>query len=317
MIPAKETVLVTGATGFVGACLVRDLVDAGHDVHLLHPPGSAGTWRLAGLDGRYTWHAADLRDASAVRRAVDACGPQVVYHLTAHAVAPARRDGAAGLAAHLLGTANLLEALEGHEYRAFVHAGSSAEYGPGDAPRHEDDRPQPCTDDGVAGAAATLRCQAEALKGRPVCTVRLFAAYGPWEDPARLVPHVMGCCQRGEAPQVTAGRQRHDFIHVDDVLTLLNTAADTPCARGQVLHAGTGQGHTVAGLVETIVRVCAGGPLRQRPGTKPCRADDPAPGVAAIERTMALTGWRPQYDLASGVECLRTWSTGGRHALAA
>jgi nucleoside-diphosphate-sugar epimerase len=317
MTPAKETVLVTGANGFVGACLVRELLNACHDVHLVHPRASAGTWRLAGLEGRYTWHAADLRDAAAVRQAIDACRPQVVYHLTAHAVAPARRDGAAGLSAHLLGTANLLEALEGHDYRAFVHTGSSAEYGPGEALRREGDRLEPRSDDAVAGAAATLRCQAEALKGRPVCTVRLFAAYGPWEDPTGLVPHVIECCQRGELPRVTAGGRAHDFIHVDDVLALLKTAADTPRAHGQVLHAGTGRPRTVRELVETIVRVCACGPLRPRPGAGPHRPAEPAPGVAGIERTAALTGWAPRYDLPAGVERLWSWSAGGRRACAA
>ena len=51
-------------------------------------------------------------------------------------------------------------------------------------------------------------------------TVRIFSAYGPWEDPSRLVPYVMGCCLRGEAPRVTAGSQPRDCIHVDDVVDL-------------------------------------------------------------------------------------------------
>jgi nucleoside-diphosphate-sugar epimerase len=69
MPAGKETVLVTGATGFVGACLARRLIDGGQDVHLLYRPGSSGVWRLAGLDGCYTWHPADLRDGDAVRKA--------------------------------------------------------------------------------------------------------------------------------------------------------------------------------------------------------------------------------------------------------
>ena len=37
---------------------------------------------------------------------------------------------------------------------------------------------------------------------------RIFAAYGPWEEPTRLVPYVMGCCLRGETPRVSAGTWR-------------------------------------------------------------------------------------------------------------
>ena len=313
----KETVLVTGATGFVGACLARGLIDGGQDVHLLYRPGSAGVWRLAGLDGRYTWHPADLRDADAVRKAVDACRPAVVYHLAAHGAYPSQRDRATILAANLLGTANLLDALAGHDYRAFVHTGSSSEYGHKDGPMRADDRLEPRTDYGVAKAAATLLCQAEALKGRPVTTVRIFSAYGPWEDPTRLVPYVMGCCQRGETPKVTAGHQPRDFIHVDDVLALLRTAARLPQTRGRILHAGTGRQHTVRDMVETIVSVCAGGRLRPQFGAEPTRPDEPAHWVADIEETAALTGWRPRYDLRSGVERLWPWYSGGRTARAA
>jgi nucleoside-diphosphate-sugar epimerase len=317
MPAGKETVLVTGASGFVGACLARDLIADGQDVHLLHRPGSAGLWRLAGLDGGFTWQRADLRDADAVRRAVDACRPAVVYHLAAHGASPTQRDRATILAANLLGTANLLDALAGHDYRAFVHTGSSSEYGQKDRPMRPGDRLEPRTDYGVAKAAATLLCQAEALKGRPVTTVRIFSAYGPWEDPTRLVPYVMGCCQRGDTPKVTAGDQPRDFIHVDDVLALLRTAARLPEARGRILHAGTGREHTVREMVETIVAVCAGARLRPQFGAEPPRPDEPAHWVADIEETSALTGWRPRYDLRSGVERLWAWSSGGRLARAA
>ena len=73
---ARERVLITGGSGFIGANLAHDLVAEGHDVHLLLRP-EARTWRLAGLAGRYTAHAADLCDPGALRRAVAACRPDV------------------------------------------------------------------------------------------------------------------------------------------------------------------------------------------------------------------------------------------------
>jgi nucleoside-diphosphate-sugar epimerase len=303
-----ERVLITGGSGFIGACLAHDLVGEGHDVHLVLRP-EAKTWRLAGLEGRTTAHAGDLRDAASLRRAVADCRPDVIYHLATHGAYPSQRDRATILATNLIGTANLLDALEGHDYRALVHTGSSSEYGHKAAPMREDDLPQPRTDYGVTKAAATLLCQAEAYRGRPVVTVRVFSAYGPWEEPSRLVPYVMACCLRGEDPQVTAGAQPRDFVYVADVVELLKAAAHTPAARGQILHAGTGVQHTVRDMIETLVAVCGGGRVRARFGAAVTRPDEPAAWVASIERTTELTDWRPRHDLTAGVRRMWQWFT--------
>jgi len=302
----RERVLITGGSGFVGACLAHDLVAAGHDVHLVLRPRSA-TWRLAGLAGRFTPHGADLCDPAGLRRAVAACRPEVVYHLATHGAYPRQTDRAAILATNVLGTANLLDALDGHDYRALVNTGSSSEYGPRDVPMREEDRLCPQTDYGVAKAAATLLCQAEAARGRPVVTVRIFSAYGPWEDPSRLVPYVMGCCRRGEPPRVTTGRQPRDFIYVDDVVALLKRAAELPEARGRILHAGTGRQSSVRDMVDTIVRVCGGGRVAAEYGSEPTRPGEPACWVADITQTTALTGWRPRHDLQAGIERTCKW----------
>jgi nucleoside-diphosphate-sugar epimerase len=318
MSAERRTVLITGGAGFIGACLARALIADGHEVHLLLRAESA-TWRLAGLDGHYVAHRADLRDAAGVRAAVDACGPDVIYHAAAHGTLPSQKDRAAILAANVLGTAHLLDALEGHEYRRLVCVGSSSEYGHYERPMREDDRLAPRTDYAVAKAASTLLCLAEAARGRPVVAVRVFSAYGPWEDPSRLASAVMVCCAQGEAPRVTAGWQPRDFIHVEDVVALLRAAADSPRVVGEVLHAGTGQPQTVRDMVDTVVAVCGGGRIATAYGAADVRPDEPTTWVASIERTSALTGWRPRLDLRAGVEQMWAWflARTGRSASAA
>lgn len=301
----RERILITGATGFIGACLARALTAQGHDVHVTLRSDSS-PWRLAGLEGRYTAHLADLRDLAAVRRAVDAARPQVVYHLAAHGTLYRECDRAEIVASNLLGTCNLLEALDGYDDCTLVQAGSSSEYGHKAGAMREDDRLEPRTDYAVSKAAATLACQAAAFQGRRATTVRVFSAYGPWEDPSRLVPYVMDCCLRGERPRVTSGQQPRDFIYVDDCVELLQVAAHAPAARGQILHAASGRQQTVREMVETIVDVCSGGRLAAEYGGEPLRPDEPTSWVGSIERTTQLTDWRPRYDLRAGVE--RTWA---------
>lgn len=310
----RERILITGASGFLGAYLAHDLVAAGHDVHLLLRLDS-DLRRLRGLAGRYTPWRADLRDADAVRACVRECRPEIVYHLAACGAFQSQQDRGAIVGSNLIGTANLLDALDGVDYRAFVHAGTSSEYGHKPGPMREDDRPEPRTAYGVSKAAATLLCAAEAFKGRPVCTVRVFSAYGPYEDPTRIAAYVMGCCLRGEPARVSAGRQPRDWVYVADVAELLRLAAHHPAARGRILHAGTGRRQTVRDLIETVLAVCGGG--RAEYGQAPERADEPTSWVADIRTTSALTGWVPRHDLRSGVEEYWAWYTSGGNALAA
>jgi nucleoside-diphosphate-sugar epimerase len=303
MAGTGERVLLTGGSGFVGSCLARALVADGHEVHLLLRAGP-DRWRLAGLEGRYRAHLADLRDAAAVRAAVDAARPAVVYHAAAHGTLPTQTDRAAVLAGNILGTAHLLDALDGHDYRALVHLGSSSEYGHKAGPMSEDDRLGPRTDYAVAKAAATLLCLAEAHKGRPVVAVRIFSAYGPWEGPSRLASQVIAACLLGQRPRVGAGGQPRDWVYVEDVIELLRLAADTPAARGRVLHAGGGRDQTVRDLVEALLRAGGGG-LTAEYGAEPTRPDEPARWVASLAETTRLTGWRPRHDLEAGAR--RTW----------
>lgn len=299
-----ERILITGGSGFIGSCLARELIAAGGDVHLLLRP-EFQNWRLKDLAGRFGIHRADLRDAAAVRRAVEACRPDVVFNLATHGAYPFQTDRGEILTTNLLGTVNLLEALRGRDYKALVHAGSSSEYGHKTTAMCEGDRLEPRSDYAIGKAAATHLCLAEGYKGRPVTVVRIFSAYGPWEGPSRIASHVMSSCLRGEPPQVTAGSQPRDFVFVDDVVRLLRVAADEPTARSQILHAGTGRRQTVRDMVEAIVAHVGGLPPLY--GVETTRLDEPTVWQASITRTKQLTGWQPQISLEDGVARMWNW----------
>ena len=305
MAPSRDRILITGARGFIGAALAIDRVEAGHEVHLLLRPGG-DAWRLRQIEGRYYRHDADLRDSAAVRRAVAASRPDVIFHAAAHGTSPGPHDRGEILASNVLGTSNLLDALAGHDYRALVNVGSSSEYGHKDGPMAETDQLDPRTDYAVGKAAGSLLCQAEAWKGRPVCTVRIFSAYGPLEEPSRLASYVMGCCRRGESPRVTSGGQPRDWIYIDDVIALLCRAAECSGVRGNILHAGSGLTQTVRDMVEEILAVATGGRLRADYGAAPRRPDEPAVWIADTTATRAMTGWMPRFDLQAGVA--RMWN---------
>lgn len=299
--PAK--VLVTGGTGFIGAALVRTLVAAGDEVHVVTRSGVAS--RLTDVAGRYQIHRGDLRDFDFVSATMRKVSPEIIFHLAAEGVAL----GSTGLRRQLLQdnvavTSNLLEALAGTPYRAFVHAGSGAEYGVGRQAFIEDSPLRPVSDYGVAKAACSLLCQLEARRGRPVVIVRIFGAYGPGEGPQRLIPYLMRCCLNGEPAHVSTGTQLRDWIFIDDVVGLLRAAADRPTAAGQVLHAATGIAQSVRDAIELVFTV-SGRRTQVVYGIRQPSAAQPDRYLASIDRTQELTSWRPESTLREGIS--RSW----------
>ena len=134
-------ILLTGHTGFKGAWLALWLERLGANVTglALAPDTEPSLFRLLEPWPRLRSIIGDVRDADAVRTAVAAAAPEIVFHMAAQAlVRRGYRDPAATVATNVLGTANVLEAARGGEgLRAVVVVTSDKCYenaGPG---RHE------------------------------------------------------------------------------------------------------------------------------------------------------------------------------------
>ena len=78
-----KRVIITGATGFVGANLARRLLHDQHQVHLLVRPGYT-RWRIEAIRNDVRFHEADLRDEEAVANVVANIRPDWVFHLAAY-----------------------------------------------------------------------------------------------------------------------------------------------------------------------------------------------------------------------------------------
>jgi nucleoside-diphosphate-sugar epimerase len=134
--------------------------------------------------------------------------------------------------------------------------------------------------------------------------MRFFYQYGPFEDPRRLVPHVIGCLLRGETARLTAGEQVRDFLHVEDVADAVGRVAASTL--GGAVNIGSGQPVTVREIALTIARQLDRTDLLAL-GAQPYAPQEPMYIVADSTKLRTATGWRPRFDLDSGLRQTIDW----------
>ncbi|MEW6231238.1 MAG: NAD-dependent epimerase/dehydratase family protein [Chloroflexota bacterium] len=303
----SKHVLVTGAAGFIGANLVRELLQHGATVHALVRPGTK-LWRIADIIPSLNLHIVDLTNRADLQRAVNQIKPEIVFHLAVPSGYPSQPQARVDmLQTSVLGTANLLEAITPIDFHRFVHFGSSLEYGPRNKPLKESDRLEPLTFRGVAKAAATLLCQQFARANRrPVVVLRPFLVYGYWESPARLIPTAIRVALRNEEIDLTAPGYRRDFIFVKDVVESCLLAVQAERVAGEIINVGSGQQRSNEEVVE-MVQAVSGQKVRVRVGAYPPRPADTPHWVADIRKAKKLLGWEPRHTLRSGLEKTIAW----------
>lgn len=305
-------VLVTGGTGFIGSALARRLLADGYQVSLFAREG-ADRSRLQGAADRVQWLTGDLRDAAAVRAAVEQVEPQAVYHLASTPFNPPTISASEHLATIVGGTVSILEALKDRPGVRVVATGSAAAYG-GGSQRRETDPLRPATMLGAAKASASLWLQMYARQyGLQTVELRLFMPYGPVEHPKRLVPHVILSALEGRDIPLTAGDQQRDLVYVDDVVEALRLAGERPLAPGAVFNVGSGVGTPVRLIVERILQLM-GRPVKALFGAMPTRPDEIMEMSADIAAARAQLGWAPRTPLDEGLRRTITWWTEHRRS---
>jgi dolichol-phosphate mannosyltransferase len=307
MNAGRETVLVTGASGFVGANVVRALLAQGHHIHVLSRSPTL-SWRLADVGARLlTLHRANLEDARAVRSALRMARPSVVLHLATHGAYESQADGKSILQTNILGTHNLLEASAESGVRLFVNTGSSSEYGLQSQPMREDMRLEPNSFYAVAKAAQTHLCSLLAQRSSmAVACFRLFSVYGPWEESTRLIPTMIRRARTGLPLEMVEPSIARDFVYVDDVVNALVDFPKLAEMKGEVINLGTGVETTLADVVATVKEILQSS-SEVHWAAMPARHWDSRHWVADTARAAQRLGWKARHTFREGLSRMARW----------
>jgi len=296
-------ILVTGGAGFVGARVVRQLIEQGRDVALLLRE-SSNSRRIDDLLDRCTVIRGDLAQIEGSRSALERYSPDAVLHLAWEGVKGADRDSSVQLR-NVTSSIDLYELTHALGCNHFVGLGSQAEYGLLSGKISERASTRPTT----AYGAAKLSCglvleRIAAARDQPFAWLRLFSSYGPDDDPSWLIPYMIGRLLAGERPSLTRGEQIWDYLHVDDVASGVVAALDAK-VRG-IFNLGSGQARPLRDIIVNI-RDIINPALPLGFGEVSYRSDQVMHLEADITGLTTVSGWKPTISLESGLAQTVAW----------
>ncbi|MCK4807083.1 MAG: NAD-dependent epimerase/dehydratase family protein [Candidatus Aegiribacteria sp.] len=304
--------LVTGAAGFIGSHLVRQLLSEGKEVVAVdcfrdYYPPELKRANIADLlkNPSFKLFEEDLsvKNMSWLDRAFDPHEEILIYHLAAQA--GVRKSWGEEFSQYtvdnIMSTQNLLEwSVRRGNVRNFIYASSSSVYGRAtDLPMVEDmTLPVPDSPYGVTKLAAENLVRLYTRNyGLPSVSLRFFTVYGPGQRPDMAFSIFLEAIRKGSPLRIFGdGSQTRDFTYVGDVVQGLRLSEK--CTDGKVMNLGGGN---------TLSLLKAIGILEEAAGMKaklsflPVQPGDVRDTFASTELLEKTTGWKPSTPLIEGL----------------
>ncbi len=318
---SDKTILVTGAAGFIGFHIARQLVAEGRDVvgldnlnNRYDPALKLARLEILRANSPFSFLQADLADRPLVASLFAKHRFAVVVHLAAQAGVRQSIDHPhAYVDSNLEGFVNVLEGCRRNDCRHLIYASSSSVYGNNTKlPFSVDDK----TDHPISLYAATKKANElmahsySHLYRLPVTGLRFFTIYGPWGRPDMAVFLFAKAIVEGRPIQLfNHGKMRRDFTYIDDVTRVVSRLldripADNGRAPAQLYNVGNNRPEELlhlVGLLETeLGRTAVKDMLPMQPG-------DVTETFADVGDLTRDIGFRPETSIEDGIRGFVAW----------
>lgn len=302
------TVLILGASGFIGRWVARELCKQGAHLHLVVRNEKITRQMFAAYEIYGEVIEMDLREPSSSIDLFWKVRPSITFNLAGYGVDPSERDQKTTYQINsdlpksiCAAAAKMTDPLWAGQ--DLIHVGSALEYGTAQGDLSEDSIPNPTTQYGQSKLSGTRQlaqcCEENGIKG---VTARLFTVFGPGEHDGRLLPSLLEAVVAQNSVPLTSGVQERDFTYVEDVAEgLLRLGLTTDAKPGEVLNLATGQLTTVRTFAETAAGILGIPEDKLDFGAKPMRTEEMKHAPVSIERLRQLTSWAPETTVEEGV----------------
>jgi CDP-glucose 4,6-dehydratase len=312
----NKKVLVTGAAGFIGGNLVKELLSREATVYALVRLNESAPegFFSASEKKKICFIVGDIRDFEGVNRIFSEKKIDTCFHLAAQPIVMAAFESPLPtFDVNIRGTINILEAARCSRWlKRLVVASTTHVYGNNhQLPYIESFSPQPTRPYETSKACADMLATTyHYTYGLPVAMTRMTNTYGPGDmNFSRLIPKVMQAVVDGKNPEIIGGTAVRDYLYVKDAVTAYLLLAENlarPEIRGQAFNFGSGQIFSVKEVAEAIVALSPKRrTLRVHPEVQLKKEIDTQ--YVSTEKAKALLGWMPKYTLKRGLKETYSW----------
>lgn len=302
-----KKVIISGASGFIGANLARRLLKDGHCVHLILRDEHK-TWRLEEIMADIQCHRVDIKNQSDVEEAVSSIKPDWIFHLAAYGAYSTQNDFQEILNTNIIGTIHLIESAIKSGFESFINVGSSSEYGFKDHAPSEREWVDPNSHYALTKAYATMYCRYMAMNHQlNIVTLRPYSVYGPYEEPIRFIPHLIVKGLECKLPPLVAPDVARDYIYVDDFIDACLLAAEKKDQEfGSFYNVGTGHQTTIKEAVEMSKEILK---VSEDPqwGSMDNRNWDTNVWISNSSLIQNKLGWQPKFNFRQGFQKTVEW----------
>jgi NAD dependent epimerase/dehydratase len=309
-----QTVLVTGAGGFIGSHLTERLIKMGAKVKAFVRYNSRNDWGQIELLPEEILKeieviTGDLRDSDAVRHAAE--GTDIIFHLGALIAIPySYIHPRESVETNILGTLNVLTAARENHVKRVVHTSTSEVYGTAQYVPIDEKHPLQAQSPYSASkiGADMLAESFYRVYGTPVGIIRPFNTYGPRQSARAAIPTIIS--QALTKKQISLGslHPTRDYTYVDDTVDAFIKVAENPKFIGETVNIGSNFEISIGDIARKVMDIT---------GHKKKIVTDPErirPELSEVERLWCdntkarkLLGWKPKVSFDEGLKKTITW----------
>ena len=317
-----QSVLVTGAAGFIGSNLCEHLLAHNYRVVCLDNFATGKIENLLPLLDKYPATlkliVGDIRNIEDCRKAVEDVD-YVLHEAALGSVPRSIKDPATTNAVNISGFLNMLIAARDGKVKRFIYAASSSTYGDSKSlPKVEEIIGKPLSPYAITKYVNELYADVFARTyGMECIGLRYFNVFGRRQDPfgayAAVIPLFVKKLMAHESPVINGdGEYSRDFTYIDNVIqmNMLAMTTSNPEAVNQVYNTAYGERTTLNQLVEYL-RECLSKYDSEIAKVEifhgPNRLGDIPHSLACIDKAKTLLGYNPKFSMRDGLKEAVKW----------